>query len=103
MLCEHGNVLPCAECDIEPLEKEIKRLNRLMELEAQISSLYRHERDSLKAQVAELESKNMVPSGVWQFYQDGEWHTGGWAKDHKINTIDAGYKVRDLWVKQEQE
>jgi len=45
----------------------------------------------------------VVPSGVWQFYQDGEWHTGGRDTDPKINTINAGYKVRDLWVKQEQE
>jgi hypothetical protein len=26
MLCEHFNVAPCVQCDVEPLEKEIKQL-----------------------------------------------------------------------------
>lgn len=26
MLCEHDNVAPCVQCDIEPLEKENQRL-----------------------------------------------------------------------------
>jgi hypothetical protein len=45
----------------------------------------------------------VVPSGVWQFYQDGEWHTGMNNIRHRADTEAAGYKVRDLWVKQEQE
>jgi hypothetical protein len=45
----------------------------------------------------------VVPSGVWQFYQDGEWHTGMNNIRHRADTEAAGYKVRDLWVNQEQD
>ena len=43
----------------------------------------------------------MVLSGVWQFYQDGEWNTGMNTLNHRANTEAAGFIVRDLWVKQE--
>ena len=33
---------------------------------------------------------------AWQFYQDGKWHTGMEHNNHKQNTIDGGYPVRDL-------
>jgi hypothetical protein len=45
----------------------------------------------------------VVPSGVWQFYQDGEWHTGINNIHHRVNTEAAGYKVRDLWATQDQD
>jgi hypothetical protein len=45
----------------------------------------------------------VVPSGVWQFYQDGEWHTGINNIHHRVNTESAGYKVRDLWATQDQD
>jgi hypothetical protein len=45
----------------------------------------------------------VVPSGVWQFYQDGDWHTGMNNIRDRADTEAAGYKVRDLWVNQEQE
>jgi hypothetical protein len=45
----------------------------------------------------------VVPSGVWQFYQDGEWHTGMNNIHHRADTEAAGYKVRDLWVKPDQD
>jgi hypothetical protein len=44
----------------------------------------------------------VVLSGVWQFYQDGEWNTGMNTLNHRANT-EAEFIVRDLWVKQEQE
>lgn len=31
MLCEHGNVSPCVECDIEPLRAENKKLREKVE------------------------------------------------------------------------
>jgi hypothetical protein len=91
------------------------------------------ERDALQARVAELEASAVVPecaacvspelhyetqrglscksdtqsavvpSGVWQFYQDGEWHTGMNNIRHRADTEAAGYKVRDFWVNQEQD
>jgi hypothetical protein len=45
----------------------------------------------------------VVPSGVWQFYQDGEWHTGINNIHHRSDTEAAGYKVRDLWATQDQD
>ena len=30
MLCEHGNIAPCVECDIEPLKAENEALRALM-------------------------------------------------------------------------
>jgi hypothetical protein len=43
----------------------------------------------------------VVPSGVWQFYFDGEWTTGMNTNDHRANTKAAGFLIRDLWLKQE--
>jgi archaellum component FlaC len=57
--------------------------------------------DSLQEQVAELEASAVVPSGVWQFYFDGEWTTGMNTNDHRANTKAAGFLIRDLWLKQE--
>ena len=37
-------------------------------------------------------------SGVWQFFQDGEWHVGMNQLNHRENTEAAGYLVRDLYT-----
>ena len=34
---------------------------------------------------------------VWQFFSRGKWHTGMNCNNHKQNTIDADYPVRDLY------
>jgi len=46
MLCEHGNIAPCVECDVEPLERENQELRlQLGHLESIASSiLHGHER-----------------------------------------------------------
>jgi hypothetical protein len=55
MLCEHGNVLPCFQCDVEPLEL------KLLEKEEEVSQL--------QAQVAELEAqastRDWMPTLEW--------------------------------------
>jgi hypothetical protein len=43
----------------------------------------------------------VVPSGVWQFYFDGEWTTGMNTNDHRANTKAAGFLIRDLWLKKD--
>lgn len=48
-----------------------------------------------KSALAEFESTEIV---AWQFFQDGEWHNGSNKNNHKQNTIDGGYPVRDLSV-----
>ena len=30
MLCEHGNIAPCVECDVEPLEAELKQARQII-------------------------------------------------------------------------
>ena len=30
MLCEHGNIAPCVECDVEPLEQDLKRARQII-------------------------------------------------------------------------
>lgn len=30
MLCEHGNAAPCIECDVEPLEQELKQARQII-------------------------------------------------------------------------
>ena len=30
MLCEHGNTAPCVECDVEPLEQELKQARKII-------------------------------------------------------------------------
>ena len=42
--------------------------------------------------IAELEQTG------WQFYQDGEWFNGSDKNNHKQNTIDGGYQVRELYA-----
>lgn len=34
----------------------------------------------------------------WQFYGDGEWHTGMNKFNHRENTEAAGYKIRELYA-----
>jgi hypothetical protein len=82
---EYLRVVHVAE--VEAKEDKIDRLQTLA--------------DELKARVAELEASAVVPSGVWQFYFDGEWTTGMNTNDHRANTKAAGFLIRDLWLKQE--
>ena len=35
---------------------------------------------------------------AWQFYQDGKWHYGANTNNHKQNTIDGGFPVRELYT-----
>ncbi|WP_027854406.1 hypothetical protein [Marinobacterium litorale] len=35
---------------------------------------------------------------AWQFYQDDTWHTGMDINDHRKNTEEAGYPVRNLYA-----
>jgi len=43
-------------------------------------------------------SGEWVKSGVWQFYQDGEWRVGMNMNNHRKNTEEAGFPVRDLYI-----
>ena len=45
----------------------------------------------------------LQPTNAWQFFQDGEWRVGSNLNNHKQNTIDGGYPVRDLYVPQSTE
>lgn len=36
----------------------------------------------------------------WQFLDEGKWHQGSNLNNHKQNTIDGGYEVRDLFTYQ---
>jgi hypothetical protein len=54
-----------------------------------------------KVYTAPKQTSTVVLSGVWQFYQDGEWNTGMNTLNHRANT-EAEFIVRDLWVKQEK-
>ena len=40
----------------------------------------------------------MEKTGLWAFFDEGEWHIGMNKLDHRKNTEEAGYLVRDLWV-----
>lgn len=51
----------------------------------------------LQARVQELESGRGESVG-WQFFDKGEWHTGLKVKDHRKNTEEAGYPVRDVYA-----
>ena len=49
------------------------------------------------------EPVTLQPTNAWQFFQDGEWRVGSNLNNHKQNTIDGGYPVRDLYVPQSTE
>lgn len=34
---------------------------------------------------------------TWQFFEDGEWHTGEHVNNHYENTVQAGFPVRLLY------
>jgi hypothetical protein len=38
----------------------------------------------------------------WQFYQDGKWHNGMETNNHRKNTEDAGFPVRDVYPSPQQ-
>lgn len=48
-----------------------------------------------KSALAELEKNEPVG---WQFYQDGKWCNGMDTNNHKQNTVDAEFPVRDLYT-----
>ena len=63
------------------------------------SDLIRLHRDIIDQLRAELEASRTGGEVVgWQFYQDGEWCTGMETSNHKQNTIDAGYEIRNLYT-----
>lgn len=42
MLCEHGNVHPCFDCDVAPADQEIQSLRRMLEqAQARVAELER--------------------------------------------------------------
>lgn len=43
-------------------------------------------------------SDSFKKSGVWQFYQDGEWRVGTNSHNHRENTEAAGMPTRDLYT-----
>ena len=38
-------------------------------------------------------------SGVWQFYQNGEWSVGSNTHNHRENTEEGGFPTRDLYTR----
>ncbi len=56
------------------------------------------ERDQLRAVLARPAEQHQGEPVGWQFYQDGKWWNGNdRIKDHRKNTEDAGYPVRDVF------
>lgn len=48
-------------------------------------------------------TKKLVKTDVWQFYDEGAWWIGMNKLNHKSNTIEGGYKVRDLYIIEEKQ
>jgi hypothetical protein len=48
------------------------------------------------ANIDEFYVSSQEPCG-WQFYQDGKWHNGMETNNHRKNTEDAGFPVRDVY------
>lgn len=43
-------------------------------------------------------SKEQIKPAAWQFYQNGEWRTGMETNNHRQNTEEGGFPVRDLYA-----
>ena len=56
------------------------------------------EADCKAAFLAGMQAARRAPVG-WQFYQDGKWWNGDdQIKDHRKNTEEAGFRVRDVYA-----
>lgn len=49
MLCEHGNIAPCVECDIEPMKAECEELRKAAETSAADANDAERELETIKA------------------------------------------------------
>lgn len=54
--------------------------------------------ETWREDIATQQGWKLVPVG-WQFYQDGKWWNGDdQIKDHRKNTEEAGFRVRDVYA-----
>jgi hypothetical protein len=45
-----------------------------------------------------ISNEMLETTDIWQYFSNGEWYVGSNLNNHKQNTIDDGYLVRDLCV-----
>ena len=57
-----------------------------------------HLRERLTIAEAIIEKATNQPSVGWQFLENGEWHHGSMLNNHRRNTEEAGYPVRDVYA-----
>jgi hypothetical protein len=59
---------------------------------------------NLTEELKEIDEQPLLtpePCG-WQFFQDGKWHNGMETNNHRKNTEDAGFPVRDVYPSPQQ-
>ena len=57
-----------------------------------------HLRARLKAAEEVIHKTTKQDPVGWQFLENGEWHQGGLFNNHRRNTEEAGYPVRDVYA-----
>lgn len=77
MLCKHGNIAPCVECDIEPLKAE--------------NTALKEENKRLMARVADL--AEALESLLEMQDEDCRYDHQGYCQGHNLDHIDDGCRV----------
>ena len=55
-------------------------------------------RKGTKLYTYQISNEMLETTDVWQYFSNGEWYVGSNLNNHKQNTIDGGYLVRNLCV-----
>jgi len=55
-------------------------------------------RKGTKLYTYQISNEMLETTDVWQYFSNGEWCVGSNLNNHKQNTIDGGYLVRNLCV-----
>ena len=72
----------------------LQRVELLFEAHGQYPHTLREVSEALAA-ARELQALKPV---AWQFFQDGKWHNGFDTHNHRGNTEEAGFPVRDIYA-----
>lgn len=89
---ELNEQLDIVQQERDELSEQLKTSRRDYEVMNKFREVAEAERDALAAPVVQGEPV------AWQFFQDGKWHMGGYTKNHRENTVAAGFPVRDLYT-----
>lgn len=82
----------------EQLEAAQRERDEAILLRLEVSGALSSATDRYEKAEAEIKRRDAQEPVAWQFFDNGEWHTGSDRNNHRQNTEAAGYQVRNLYA-----